>query len=179
MMSLFIVTVIIAIALIAKGIVWFCFPQGVDRLTHWALRSPILGVVTFGIAGLWFLWIIAHLGEADFGEYKNWLLLIFGAVVLGSFFYLKDFLFVRGLAILELLIAKFLLDVAYMQEPLGRLFLVVFTYLLIIQALYFAALPYKMRDFFNWAFASNTRIKQFALGYIVYGLILVGAAFLY
>lgn len=178
-MSLFNVTIIIAIALIAKGVVWLAFPQWAERQWQYILRSPAAAVIVFGLAGLWFLWNVAHLGEADFGQYKNWLLLIFGASILGSFFYLKDFLIVRGLSVLELLLAKIVLDIAYMQPPLGRLFLVVFVYLIIIQALYFAVFPYKMRDFLNWLFESKTRIKQFSFGFIAYGLVLAGAALTY
>lgn len=158
---------------------WLACPEWTNRQWHLILRSPAAGWIVFGLAGLWFLWDIAHLGEADFGEYKNWLLLIFTAVIVGSFFYLKDFLVVRGLSVLELLLAKVVLDIAYMQPPLGRLFLVSFVYLVIIQALYFAALPYKMRDFLSWIFAAKSRVRQFSFGFIVYGLILLGAAFTY
>lgn len=178
-MSLFTVTIIVAIALLTKGIVWLMFPEWTERRWRSILRSPIAALIFFGAAGLWFLWNVAHLGEADFGEYKFWLILIFGAAIVGSFFYLKDFLVIRGVSILELLLAKLVLDVAYLQPPLGRLFLVGFVYLVIIQALYFAALPYKMRDFLNWIFASKSRIKQFSFGFIAYGLILACAAFTY
>lgn len=178
-MSLFTTTIIIAIALIIKGLVWLMCPEWTNRMWHLILRNTAAAVIVFGLSGLWFLWDVAHLGEADFGQYKNWLLLIFGAVIIGSFIYLKDFLLVRGLAVLELLIAKIVLDIAYMQQPLGRLFLVTFIYLVIIQALYFATFPYKMRDFLNWIFTSKSRIKQLSFGFIVYGLVLVGAAFTY
>lgn len=178
-MSLFTVTIIIAIALLIKGLVWLACPEWSQRRWHSILRSRVAGLVVFGLAGLWFLWNVAHLGEADFGQYKNWLLLIFGAAMLGAFFYLKDYLVIRGLSVLELLLAKVILDVAYMQPPAGRLFLVAFVYVVIIQALYFATVPYRMRDFLNWLFASRLRIKQFALGFIAYGLVLVGAACTY
>lgn len=178
-MSLFTTTIIIAIALIIKGLVWLTCPEWTNKMWHRVLRNTTIAAIVFGLASLWFLWNIAHLGEADFGQYKSWLLLIFGAVIVGSFLYLKDFLIVRGLTVLELLIAKVILDIAYMQPPLGRLFLVTFIYLIIIQALYFATFPYKMRDFLKWIFTSKSRIKQFSLGFILYGLILVGAAFTY
>lgn len=178
-MSLFTVTIIIAIALLIKGVVWLAFPEWAETRWHSILRSPIAALIVFGLAGFWFLWNVAHLGEADFGQYKNWLLLIFGAAMVGAFFYLRDYLVIRGLSVIELLLAKVILDVAYMQPPVGRLFLVAFVYVVIIQALYFAALPYKMRDFLNWIFASKSRIKQFSFGFIAYGLVLAGAAFTY
>lgn len=178
-MSLFTVTIIIAIALLIKGTVWIALPTFTEKVWNAILRSPIAALIVFGAAGLWFLWDIAHLGEADFGQYKIWLLLIFGAVIISSFFYLKDFLVIRGLSVLQLLLSKVILDIAYMQPPLGRLFLVSFIYLVIIQALYFAALPYKMRDFLNWIFAAKSRVLKYSLGFVAYGLILIGAALTY
>ena len=178
-MSLFTVTIIVAIALLVKGFIWFIFPKWTERTWNLFLRSSVAAVIIFGLAGAWFLWNIAHLGEADFGQFKNWLLLIFGAVIVGSFIYLKDFLVVRGISVLQLLIAKFILDVTYMQQAPGRLLLVGLTYVMIVQALYFAALPYKMRNFLNWLSKSPSRIKVFALGFIAYGLLLVVAAFTY
>lgn len=178
-MTLFTATLIVAIALIAKGLVWLCFPKWAENTSTTFLRSPMAAYIVFGLASAWFLWDVAHLGESDFGQYRNWLLLLFGGVAVASFLYLKDFLVVRGWAILALLVAKVLLDAAYMQAPMGRLFLVVFSYLLILEALYFGALPYKMRDLSHWIFAKKSRINQFALGFITYGILLIGATFTY
>ncbi len=178
-MSLFTATLIIAIALIAKGLIWFSLPEQVGSTYTSMLRSPLASYLLFGLASIWVLWNVAHLGEADFGEYRIWLLLLFGAVAIVAFISLKDFLVVRAWAILALLIAKVLLDAAYMEPALGRLFLVVFSYIIIILALYFAAVPYKMRDFTNWIFAKKSRVKQFASGFIIYGLFLFAALFTY
>lgn len=178
-MTLFTATLVIAIFLILKGVIWISFPKRVQEAYTFILRSSMVSYILFGLASIWVLCNIAHLGESDFGQYRHWLLLLFGAVALGCFLYLKDFLMVRGWAILALLIAKILLDAAYMQAPLGRLFLVVFAYLLILEALYFGAVPYKMRDLTHWIFAKRSRINQFALGFITYGILLIGATFTY
>lgn len=178
-MTLFTATLIIAILLIAKGLIWLSLPEQVNKTYTMMLRSKTASYLFFGLASIWVLWEVAHLGEADFGEYRNWLLGIFGAVAIVSFIYLTDFLMVRGWAILSLLIAKVLLDAAFLQVPLARLFLVVFSYLLILQALYFAAVPYKMRDFTQWIFAKKLRVKQFACGFLIYGFLLIGALFTY
>lgn len=178
-MSLFTATIIIAIVLIAKGLVWLTFPKWADKMRQVFLRSTKASIIIFGIASVWFLWNVAHLGESDFGQYRGWLLILFGLVAVGSFVYLKDFLAVRGLAILLLLISNVLLDAAYMQPPLSRLFLVALVYVMIIQALYFGAVPYKMRDFSDWIFSRKLRVKQFAIGFIAYGLVLTVAAFTY
>ena len=43
------------------------------------LRSKKAAVITFGGGGLWFLYILSKLTEADFGEFKIYLIAIFGA----------------------------------------------------------------------------------------------------
>lgn len=178
-MSLFTITIIVALIFIAKGLIWYLAPTWTDHFWRATLRNSTVAYITFGLASLWFLWEVAHLGEADFGQYKNWLFVIFAAIAVCSFLFLKDFLAVRGLAILQLLISKYILDIAYMQEPLSRLFLVSLVYVLILEALYFGALPFRLRDFLNWVFISKSRINKFAIAFIAYGVILLGAAFTY
>lgn len=178
-MTLFIATLLVGLALTVKGIILLSNPdwgrQGNDKI----LRSHTAGYIIFGLAGAWFLWHITQLGEADFGEYKQWLFILFTAVIIGAFKYLKDFLFVRGWAVLVLLLAKVFLDAAYMQEPWTRLFLVGFIYALILMALYFGTVPYKMRDLTNWFFAYRKRVQGIAIGCIAYGVLLTTVAFFY
>ena len=178
-MTLFIATLIVGLALIAKGIFWLKRPTTVRSMYKKVIRSYKAGYIIFGVAGIWFLWHIIRLGEADFGQYKHWLFILFAAVMIGAFKYLKDFLFVRGWAILILLFAQVFLDAAYMQEPASRLFLVSFIYLMIFVALYFGTLPYKARDLIEWIFKSPSRIKAFALSYLTYGIVLTTVAFFY
>src|SRR5690606_9150535 len=115
----------------------------------------------------------------DFGAYRHYLFLGFGVVAVLSFFHARDFLAVRGLAILILLAANVLLDAAYMQEPAGRLFLVSFVYLAIVAALYLGMSPFRMRDFFGWLFATDGRPKILGGVLLFYGLLLNIVAFTY
>lgn len=132
-----------------------------------------------GVASAWFLYGVAHLGEADFGNYRKPLLAFFFAVAVLSCFYVRDFLAVRAASILVLMTAKLLLDAAFMEEPGRRLFMVAFVYLCIVAALYLGTLPYRARDFFDWLFARGSR--TFAVGSILaaYGLLLSSIAFSY
>lgn len=124
------------------------------------LRSFFWAVVLMGAGSCWFLWKVAHLGEADFGNYRNWLLLGFGGAAVGSFFHLRDFLAVRGAAVLTLLGAQEFLSAAYMHyDRPGRLLMVVGVYLAIVAALYFGALPYRARDLLEWVFARSLRAR--------------------
>lgn len=142
-------------------------------------RSQIATVLLFGAGAAWFLSIIVHLGEADFGAYRQWLFLLFLVVAMGAFFVVPDFLAVRGLSILTLLSARSLLDAAYLQLPSSRLVFVSLVYVLIVLALYLAAMPYRWRDFFNWLYTSTTRPRALGCLLIVCAAGLVLAATLY
>ena len=54
-------------------------------------RSKIATVIFFGGATVWFLYNIWHLSAADFGDYKNILLVGFAAIALFAFKSVPDF----------------------------------------------------------------------------------------
>ncbi len=137
------------------------------------LRSNLFTWLTFGTGCLWFLYLITQLGESDFGEYKRLLFVIFTITSIGAFFYTPDFLSVRGLAILTLLIARKFLDAAYLQMPQTRLLLVSIVYFYIVGALYFGTFPFQFRDALNWFFKSSLRLKCLGSFFLLYGMILV------
>src|SRR5690349_4447701 len=145
-MTLFIATLLLGLILITKGLFCLAIPSTISSTAFKIIRSHKAGCFLFALAGSWFLWHISQLTEADFGQLKHWLFLLFTITLLGSFIYLKDFLFVRAWAIFLLLLSQIFLDAAYMQPSALKLFFVSFIYLIILSALYFGALPYKMRD---------------------------------
>ncbi len=179
-MSLFLATLLTGLVLLALG-GWFLWNgPPVREATFGWLRSTPAAVVLFGGAALWFLWHIAHLGKADFGDYKQLLLLVFGVTALGSFFFVKDFLPVRGLAVLILLSARPLLDTAYMQfDHPQRLFMVSVVYLAIVIALIVGASPFRLRNFFTWLFAQSVRVRALGGVLAAYGALLFITAFTY
>lgn len=138
-------------------------------------RSKVAAVVLFGGALVWFLYNISQLGEADFGQYKGWLLIIFGIVGLGAFKWVNEFLSVRGVAILVLMSARVLLDAAYMHTGHGIVFFVSFIYVMILLSLYLGALPYRARDLAKWFFADVKRVRVLGLVLAGYGLLLLYA----
>jgi len=142
-------------------------------------RSRTAAFLLMGTASVWFLYKIMHLGPADFGQYRNLLFLMFLATAVGSFFFVPDFLAVRGLAALTLLVSGVLLDAAYMEAPQTRLFLVSFVYLVIVLALYLGASPYRLRDFFDWLYRKELRPRVAGGTVAVYGSLLIGVALTY
>ncbi len=178
-MSLQLATLLPAILLLVLGVLFLTGNSAIVAMFKSLPRSKRGAYVLFGIGALWFLYHVWHLPEADFGEYRTWLFVGFAAVAALSFHYVPDFLAVRGLATLVLLSAMPLLMAAYMEEPPQRKFMVAFVYLCIGLAIYLAAAPYRLRDFFQWLYSTRTRPRAFGGVLIAYGALLAVVAFTY
>jgi hypothetical protein len=178
-MTLFQATFFTGIFLVAFGahFIWHGM-QSAPRVQAFP-RSQTAAFILLGAAAVWFLYKVTQLGPADFGQYKNILFALFLVVAVGSFYYVPDFLAVRGLAALMLLTAGVLLDAAYMELPTTRLFLVSFVYLAIVLALILGANPYKMRDFLDWLYRKEPRQRIFGGIFAAYGLLLLAVALTY
>ncbi len=178
-MTLFIATLLVALLLIGISAFQIIAADRAQKLATGMLRSKPAAIVFLTLATGWFVWKLMHLGAPDFGNYKHWLILLFVVSSILSYFYIPDFLAVRGLAALLLLFSDAVLDAAYMEEPASRLFLVGFTYLVIIACMYLASLPYRLRDFFSWLYQSSARARFMAAILLIYGLLLGYVAFSY
>ncbi len=143
-------------------------------------RSRAATVVFFGGATVWCLTRIWTLSMADFGEYRTALLIFFALLAVLAFSQVPDFLAVRGLAALMLLAATPLLDAAFMEyhHP-QRLFMVSAVYVGIALAIYLGAVPFRLRDFIEWLFATGERPRVIGAALAVYGIVLSVVAFTY
>ncbi|CAA6676368.1 MULTISPECIES: hypothetical protein [unclassified Lentimonas] len=178
-MTLFQATLYTGIFLIAFGGHYLWHGMKTAKRTQAFPRSTAAAYLLLGTAAAWFLYKVLNLGPADFGQYKKILFLIFLVTAVGSFYFVPDFLAVRGLAALTLLTSGVLLDAAYMQLPQARLFLVTFIYAAIVVSLILGANPYKLRDFFDWLYKADNRPRIFGGVFAAYGLLLIGVAFTY
>jgi hypothetical protein len=181
-MSLFLATLLPGFFLAALGVL-LLFNNPVVVATLKALpRSSTGTLVFFGGGVLWFLFRVANMGDADriIGSSNVPWVIGFSALGVLSFKYVPDFLAVRGLCILTLLVATPLLDAAFMEyDHPQRLFLVTAVFATVVAALYLAAVPYRLRDFFQWLFAAPERSRAFGVGLLVYGILLTLVAFTY
>jgi len=178
-MSLFLATLLTALVLVAFGGHFLWRGAASAPAAKAFPRSQAAAVVLLGGAAVWFLYKVLHLGPADFGQYKNLLFLVFLVTAVGSFFYVPDFLAVRGLAAIVLLTAAKLLDAAYLEEPASRLFLVSFVYLAIAVSLYLGASPFRLRDFLDWLYRNEARPRIFGGIFAAYGALLLVVALTY
>ncbi len=127
----------------------------------------------------WFLWNVGTEPVADFAAYKNAMMTLFAAVGILSCFYIQDFLAVRGLAVVFLLLAKQMLDTGrpHLGETPWVYVIQVWAYLLVIAGIWLTLAPWRLRDFLNYMTATQSRVKigsvvrlSFAIFVLVLGL---------
>ena len=181
-MSLFLATLLpgLFLALLGGLLLWNGVPVAAKAKA--LPRSKTGSWVLFGLGAAWFLWRLSRTGESDliFFNTPQPVMLGFGVLAVLAFIYTPDFLAVRGLCILMLLVAEPLLYAAYMEwtHP-QRLLMVTAVYVGLTAALYLAAYPFRLRDFFDWLFRAPGRPRLVGVILLAYGLATSASAFTY
>ncbi len=127
----------------------------------------------------WFLFNLSQESIADFAAWKNLLFLGFAAVGIGSCFYVQDFLAVRGLAVVLLLLAKLMVDTGrpHLTQTSLVLLVQVWAYLLVVAGIWLTISPWRLRDLLNWTTATDQRIKVGCGIRLAFGLLIAGLGF--
>jgi predicted DNA-binding transcriptional regulator AlpA len=145
-------------------------------------RSLPIGVVLMLLATAWFVWNVNIEPIADFSVFKKYMIAGFTAVGILACFFVQDFLAVRGLAVVMLLLAKLMVDTGgpHLGESSFVLVIQIWAYLLVVAGIWFTVTPWKLRDILNWATATEERIRvgsAIRLAFAVFVLILGLTAF--
>jgi hypothetical protein len=124
-------------------------------------RSVPVGVVLMLVGTAWFLWNLSQESIADFAQYKSLLFLGFAAVGIGACIFVQDFLAVRGLAVVLLLLAKLMVDTGRPGLPVTHWVLViqVWGYILAVAGMWLTISPWRMRDLIALGTATESRTK--------------------
>src|ERR1039458_9313599 len=102
-------------------------------------RNFAAGVALMLLGTAWFLWNVNNEPIADFSAYKKQMMAAFAAVGILACFFVQDFLAVRGLAVLMLLLAKLMVDTGrpHLGETPWVYVIQIWAYLLIIAGIWF------------------------------------------
>ena len=124
-------------------------------------RSLPWGVALMLLGTVWFVWNLSQESIADFAAYKNILFAGFVGVGLGTCIFVQDFLAVRGLAIVLLLLAKVMVDTgrAALTQTQWVLVIQTWAYVLVVAGIWLTVSPWRLRDFLAWGTANEQRIK--------------------
>jgi hypothetical protein len=89
----------------------------------------------------------------------------FIAVGILSCIFVQDFLAVRGLAVLMMLLAKLMLDTGqpHLDESSWVLVIQYWAYVFVVMGIWFTITPWRLRDLINWATNSAARVRILCL----------------
>jgi hypothetical protein len=148
-------------------------PAGFTAAARKFPRNTPVGYGLMLTATAWFLYYLSLEEISDFMTFKPALYALFGAVGLGSCIFVKDFLPVRGLAVLLLLLAKSMVDTARWVDTEWRLVMVIWAYVWVFAGMWFTISPWRLRDLIDWATASPERTRLVSAIRLGFGLFVV------
>lgn len=139
-------------------------------------RSRVAGIVILSIDLVWSFWLVSTMEMGEFSAFRRPFLF---ALPIGFFLTLRfvdEFLAVRALGILALLVAEPLLDAAFFRHETSRLVLTVLAYVFVVLGLIWVMVPYKLRDQINWFSKTSARWRGVNAFGFVYGVALIALA---
>jgi hypothetical protein len=174
----------------APGLIW----TGAFRRFWLALpRSKAAGYLLMGIAMAWCATAIYLTGFMDAHEWENsrglgvlvykLLLLLragqfsvwvfFAAIYALIVWWLNEFLAVRGMALIALLVARVILDAAFDVETEARLVMTATAYVMVVAGMWLTISPWRLRDVLEYTLANDQRCRAFCGAGVAFGVVLV------
>ena len=142
-------------------------------------RNLVAGIALMLLGTAWFVWNVDNEPIADFSVFKPYMIAGFAAVGVLSCIFIQDFLAVRGLAVVLLLLGKLMVDTGrpHLGESPFVLVIQAWAYVLIIAGIWFTITPWRLRDLLGFATANEKRVRvgsalrlTFALFIVILGL---------
>jgi hypothetical protein len=178
-LSLFTIGLILAIWLIGLHAIMLAKPAMMQEFLKKFPRDPMMGQILLGIGLAWFWLLIApdNLGKLsalamDLGEFngaKGILRILVPVTLILVAISVRDFLAVRALGVVGLMIASPLLESAFLKDPSSRLLIPIFAYALLTASLFWVGMPYLFRDAVTWLTADQKRWTACSLAGLCYG----------
>jgi hypothetical protein len=152
-------------------------------------RNHQLGQILLAIGLLWFWMIVAPAGKGflhslamDLGEFepvKKYLRYLVPISIAAVGIAVKEFLAVRALGLLGLMVAAPMLEASFLKDPQSRLLIPILAYAIIIKSLYCVGMPYLFRDAVTWATSTRKRWQLLSAGGLAYGIAVLACSLLF
>jgi hypothetical protein len=160
-MSLSLLSILLGVGMSVPQIYGLTKPVQFAAAARKFSRNLPAGIFLMLLGTAWFLWNVNSEPIADFSVFKPYMMTAFAAVGVGSCIFVQDFLAVRGLAVVALLLGKLMVDTG--RPHLGQspwvLVIQAWAYVLIVAGIWFTVTPWKLRDILNWATATELRVR--------------------
>lgn len=187
LLSLFTIGLLLAVWLIGIHALMLARPTLVQGFLKKFPRNDQLGQILMGIGLAWFWLLIApdHLGKLsalsmDLGEFNSakgllqWAVPVSLILVCRS---VRDFLAVRALGLVGLMVAAPLLGAAFLKDPSSRLLVPLFAYAVLTASMFCVGMPYLFRDAVSWVTADQKRWTLLSVAGLGYGVATLICAF--
>lgn len=168
--------VLLGLLLLATHLVALTKSEAVQAFLKQFPRNYRWGVILLSIDFAWSMLIISYMDMGEFFNLRSKFLLLLPVAFVLVLFFVKEFLAVRALGALLLLVSGPVLTAAFLQPPASRVLVPVLAYVWIIAGMYFVGMPFLMRDWVNWITQTAGRWKLASLGGAVYGAVLLVVA---
>jgi hypothetical protein len=172
-MKLSTLSILLGLVMAVPNILGVLKPAALGAAARKFPRHPIIGPPLMLAATVWFLYYVSQEAVSDFLSFKPGLYALFGAVGVGACIFVRDFLPVRGLAVLFLLLAKLIVDTARWVDTEWRLVVVTWAYVLILAGMWFTISPWRLRDLINWATANEQRTRMLSVLRLAFALVIL------
>jgi len=166
-------SVILGVAYCALNLYALLQPAAFTNSARKFARSQAWGFFLMPLGTLWFLFNLNNESISDFAAYKNLMLLGFGAVGMGTCFFVRDYLAVRGLSVVLLLLAWFTLNYARWSNSPWHILVSAWCYVWIIAGMWFTISPWRLRDYLQWLTATPARLRTQSSIRLVFGALIV------
>jgi len=178
-MKLSLLSILLGLGVAVPQVYGIANPQKFAAAVRKFPRNLPVGIALMLLGTAWFVWNVSIESVSDFAAFKPAMMIGFAAVGVLSCIFIQDFLAVRGLAVVALLLAKLMVDTGrpHLGETHWVWVIQAWAYLLVVAGMCFTVWPWKLRDLLNWATATEARIRvtstirlAFALFILLLGL---------
>jgi hypothetical protein len=178
--SLKLAGIVVGLVLIALHVVAVLQPAACEKWLKGFPRSRVAGTILIAIATIWSFLLIRSMDLGEFVGLRNPMLIAIAVSGFLAWKYLEEFLAVRALGMIALLVAEPVLGAAFLRDEPTRLLVVVLAYVWIILGLFWVGMPWVLRDQIAWLTAQRKRLSLAAWAGVAYGAaVLICAAALW
>jgi hypothetical protein len=140
-------------------------------------RSRNMGVGLLTVDGVWAFLLVANMDLGEFSHFRKALMILVPVAWFLSIKFVDEFLAVRALGMLLLLLAEPVLEVAFLRPETGKLLVVPLAYVWTVIGMFWVGMPYLLRDQIAWCIKSPARWQLVCLGGIGYGAAILACRF--
>jgi hypothetical protein len=174
-MKLSLLSILLGLGMAVPQVYGLVKPAGLAAAARKFPRHLPTGIFLMLLGTAWFVWNVKIEPIADFESLKPYMMVAFAVIGIGACVFVQDFLAVRGLAVVFLLLGKIMVDTGrpHIGETPWVYLIQIWAYVLVLAGIWFTISPWRLRDLLNWATANEKRVKVGSAIRLAFALLVV------